>query len=300
MLTDSVPHLLRDGLLITRASDVHVRRRTYTVLVVIDAPRREPPMEERLNELRLVIEKLGTHQSYSRTTRNVWEQRIRDIEATMTPPSQMLPNTRIERGLFNFVKEIGATLFGTATEDQVTQLKHHITKTQRTNSRILHTTNKLISVVNQTRAEVSLNRQHLVAVEQFAKELYAELETHRHVLDGFVGSLIVLEESTQIDRILSALESVHNLWLRESDRYQRQRASLELGQLTEEILPPNKLMLIIENSQGVFAGSRLVLSICIVSTSVGRYPTFGVYSSTASDGQNAVRSLPYPFVAGSC
>ena len=41
-------------------------------------------------------------------------------------------------------------------------------------------------------------------------------------------------------------------------------------------------------------GSRLVLSTCIVSTSVGRDPTFGVYCPTASDGQHTVRSLPYP------
>ena len=247
-------------------------------------------MEERLNELRLVIEKLGTHQNYSRTTRNVWEQRIRDMEATMTPPSQMLPHTRIKRGLLNFVGEIGATLFGTSTEEQVAQLKHHITKAQRTNRRIVHATNELISVVNQTRAEVSLNRQLLVAVEQFTKELYTELVTYRRVLDGFVGSLIALEESTQIYRILSALESVHNLWLRESDRYQRQRTSLELQAR-------------IKSGSGrwsVFAGSRLVLSTCIVSTSVGRDPTFGVYSPTASNGQNTVSSLPYPFVAGSC
>ena len=67
MLTDNVPHLLSDGLLITRALDIHVRRGTYTVLVVIDASRSETRMEERLNELRLVIEKLGTHQNYSRT-----------------------------------------------------------------------------------------------------------------------------------------------------------------------------------------------------------------------------------------
>ena len=66
-----------------------------------------------------------------------------------------------------------------------------------------------------------------------------------------MGSVIALEESTQIDRILSALESLQNLWLRESDRYQRQRTSLELGQLIEEILPPNELLLILENSQGV-------------------------------------------------
>ena len=245
VLKDNDPHLLSDGLLTTCASNIHVCRGTYTVLVVIDGPRREPRMEEHLNELRLVIEKLGTHQNYSCTTRNVWEQRIRDMEATMTPPSQILPNTRIKQGLFNFVGEIGATLFGTATEDQVAHLKHHITKAQRTNRRIIHANNELISVVNQTRAEVSLNHQHLT------KELYAELVTYRHVLAGFVGSLIALEESTQIYQILSASESVHNLWLRESDRYQRQRASLGLGQLTEEILPPNELLLILENSQGV-------------------------------------------------
>ena len=91
ILTDNVPHLLSDGLLITRASDIHVHRGTYTVLVVIVAPRREPRMEERLNELRLVIEKLGTHQNYLRTTLNVWEQRIRDMEATMTPPRRCFP-----------------------------------------------------------------------------------------------------------------------------------------------------------------------------------------------------------------
>ena len=251
MLTDNVPHLLSDAPLITRASDIHVRRGIYTVLVVMDSPQREPRIEERLNELGLVIEKLGTYQNYSRTPRNVWEQRIRDMEATMTPPSQMLPNTQIKRGLFNFVGEIGSTLFGRATEDQVAQLKRHIVKAQRTNRRIAHATNKLISVVNQTRAEVSLNRRHIVAVEQFAKELYAELVTYRRVLYGFVGSVTALEESTQIDPMLSALESVNNLWLRESGRYQRQRASLELGQLTEEILPPNELLLILETSQGV-------------------------------------------------
>ena len=159
MLTYNVPHLLSDKLLITRATDIHVRPGTYTVLVVIDAHRREPRMEERLNELRLVIEKLRTHQNYSRTTLNVWEQRIRDMEATMTPPLQMLPNTRIKRGLFNFVGEIGATLFGIATEDKVAQLKHHITKDQRTNRRIVHATNELITslLLNNSPRSCTLN-----------------------------------------------------------------------------------------------------------------------------------------------
>ena len=61
--------------------------------------------------------------------------------------------------------EIDATLFGTATEDQIAMLKIQIVKAQRTNRHIVHTTYKLISVVNQTRAEVTFNRQHLIAVE---------------------------------------------------------------------------------------------------------------------------------------
>ena len=130
MLTDNVPHLLSDGLLLTHASDIHVRRGTYTVLVVIDAPQREPRMVERLNDLKFVIEKLRTHQNYSCTTHYVWEQHNPNMEATMTPPSQMLPNPRIKRDLFNFVGEIGSTLFSTATEEQVAQLKRHIAKAQ--------------------------------------------------------------------------------------------------------------------------------------------------------------------------
>ena len=205
MLTDNVPHLLSDGLLITRASDIHVRRGTYTGLVVIDAPRRQPHMEERLNGLGLDIEKLRTHQNYfSYDSKCLGAAHRRHEGYDDTSLAEL--NTRIKRGLFNFVGEIGSTLFGTATDDQVAQLKRHITKAQRTNRRIVHATNELISVVNRTRAEVSLNRQHLVVVEQFAKKLYAELVAHRRVLDGLVGSLIALEERTQIDRILSALE----------------------------------------------------------------------------------------------
>ena len=77
--------------------------------------------------------------------------------------------------------EIGATLFGTATEEQVAELKRQIVKAQRANRCIVHTTYELISVVNQTRAEVTLDRQHLIAVETFAKKFYRNsIVSQRH------------------------------------------------------------------------------------------------------------------------
>ena len=56
-------------------------------------------------------------------------------------------------------------------------------------------------------------------MEKFAKELYNEIISFRKGITQLVGSLVALEQSSQIDQILSALESVHNLWLREADRY---------------------------------------------------------------------------------
>ena len=47
-----------------------------------------------------------------------------------------------------------------------------------------------------------------------------------------VSKVSTLEEEVIIDQLLAALESVHNLWLRHADRYRRQQASVELGQLT--------------------------------------------------------------------
>ena len=151
-------------------------------------------------------------------------------------------------------------------------------------------------MVNQTRAEVCLSRQHLVAVEQFAKELYAELVIYRRVLDGFVGSLIALEESTQIDQILSALESVHNLWLRESDRYQRQRASLELGQLTEEILPPNELLLILCVFAMVEVSSSPIVETLPWSPEGGSQTSFAYDSWRLLDRHNVPRWGGWPSV----
>ena len=42
---------------------------------------------------------------------------------------------------------------------------------------------------------------------------------------------------------------MHNTWLRQFDKYPRQRASLELGWLTEEILPRDALKRILANAR---------------------------------------------------
>ena len=42
----NIPVRLTDGLVVTRQSDIHPRRGTYTVLVVIEAPKPSPDLAE--------------------------------------------------------------------------------------------------------------------------------------------------------------------------------------------------------------------------------------------------------------
>ena len=60
-----------------------------------------------------------------------------------------------------------------------------------------------------------------------------------------------IEDNARINRILTSLERAHSIWLRQVDIYQRQRAALELGWLTEEMLPPADLRHILECGEDV-------------------------------------------------
>ena len=242
---------LTDGLVVTRQSDIHPRRGTYTVLVVIEAPKPSPDLAEQLQHLRAVIAHLHRTREesdgYDNNTRSNSEQRIQDMEATMLlQPIQV--SKRHKRGLFNFVGELGSTLFGTATAKQVRACKRQIEEARKLKQTIVHSYNEMTTVINQTRAEVSLNRAHLQKVETVVNNVFQQMVLTELSLTKTVTKVSTLEEEVIIDRLLAALESVHNLWLRHADRYRQQRASLELGQLTEEILSPHDLRSILDVS----------------------------------------------------
>ena len=64
-----------------------------------------------------------------------------------------------------------------------------------------------------------------------------------HVVNQYVRSVI------RTDRALTLIETTHNLWLRQLDIYNRQRAALELRYMTEDILSVKDLIQIIQDAQ---------------------------------------------------
>ena len=112
-----------------------------------------------------------------------------------------------------------------------------------------------MTVVNQTFAELQLNHKHIRDIEAYISTL------HDHVLKWTKVSDTAFERirtRLQIDRCLSALESVHLFLIHQLGRYQRQHKELETGLLTEDILQPTDLCKHLTTSrQGGLIAQRL-------------------------------------------
>ena len=97
--------------------------------------------------------------------------------------------------------------------------------------------------MNRTFAELRLNREHIRDIEAYISQL------RDRIRKWIAISTIAFERvraSLRIDQYLSALESVHLFWIR---RCQKERAALENGMLTEDILQPTDLRVILTTSR---------------------------------------------------
>ena len=241
------PQELPDGIIVTEGSTMKAQAAVWTVLVVLDTPLPEVGLREKLWKFKQVISNLSGIHSFSNTIKLVWNERILDLEATMGPSTE----SRVRRGLLDVVGKVSNKLFGTATEEQVEHCRRKINDVMLINQKIVHTTNELVTIVNQTHDAVRTNQQHIVDIEHFVEKLIIEIERFGKVASSMMGRVMQIEDNAQIDRILTSLEHAHSIWLRQVDLYRRQRAALELGWLTEETLPPADLRHILDCGEDV-------------------------------------------------
>ena len=227
---------LKDGLLVTGGEETRRHIATWTILVTLDVPVEESGLRGRLLHLRTMITDLHDTLRSTSVVKEAWLQRISDSKQTMLT-GVSTSTTRIRRGLLNFVGIISNKLFGTATEAQVEECRRLLITASASNRKISHLFIKLTSVVNQTYDQVQENRNHLIKLENYVgqaadtvNKIVSKLQSQQEKISAMIGH-------SYIGQIVAVIESQHNQWLRQMDKYQRQRASLDLGWLTEEVLP---------------------------------------------------------------
>ena len=220
---------ITDGILVTGGKETLGHSAVWTVLVTLDIPTVQSELLQKLNAFQQI---LYTHERISNLTKSIWNQRILYIKSTMTIRST---NRRTRRGLVNIVGLLSNRLFGTATEAQIKETGSQIENIAKQNKRVVNVINELITIVNHTHAHSRIVNQHIQSLETYVSAVAFEIRKSENATRKLRHRIDVLTSATQTDRTLTLIETTHNLWLRQLDRYNRQRAALELGYLTEDI-----------------------------------------------------------------
>lgn len=233
------PKRLEDGILVVNGGEMKTLSAIWTIIVSLEAPTPDNNLWDTLDNFKSTIENLHHLQPMLNGTYSAWMVRIAAIQSTMTPPGRKRARSR--RGLLDFIGVVSNKLFGTATEAQVDECRRQLERASVLNQRVAHSFNELVTIVNQSRSEISTNRKHISDIESYLDKLQEHVHQLELLQDNIVPTIYRLARDAKVSRILSAIEASHHQWLRQHDQYVRRRAALELGRLTEEILPPTEL-----------------------------------------------------------
>lgn len=236
------PRFLADGLLVTGADDTRNHVATWVVLITITAPSEISGLRQKLEQFKTAILRLRAVREFNNQSMESWSDRLAEIEQAMYVPQ---PTGRQRRGLLNIFGQISKTLFGVATDDDVLECKRQIRQVGRLNQRIVHSVSQMLSVINQTHVQQVEDRKHILAIERYVGEMSHEIRFIESQLSQQDNLLQVIDAQIRIDQVLSAMESAHDNWLRQVDKFNRQVASLELGFLTEELISRQEIVRIL-------------------------------------------------------
>ena len=252
-LSFNTPYTVKYGVYITGGTQgdaIRTLDAVWSLHVIVGRPKQPVQLFQQISRIQAIINSSALTRHSDKSIQASWLQRLQLLDLHLAPA--MATDHRHRRGLIDAGGILLRNLFGLATTSQVDISRRLIQQVRIYNHMILHKTNKLISVVNQTFDELVRHRQHIMDLETSISDLYEHIKTWQSVRDVAYKTL---RANIRIDNALSVLEQQKLRWTRQLSRYRRQRLALMSGKLTESLLPVTDLNIILTHSRsrGFFA-----------------------------------------------
>ena len=126
----------------------------------------------------------------------------------------------MKRGLLDIIGKLGHSLFGLATDDDISRLQHLTEKTAGRQKIIIHNTREMLTIINKTlefQEEIKVNMKTMREREQVLKE---QLEVHGNVLKKMNLKVVSLSLARAVDRTIDQLELVYAEYMKQLRRYE--------------------------------------------------------------------------------
>lgn len=238
---------LPDGLLVHRGEDVLIEKATWSVLIALDKPELPDRLGDKLlaveSALRLICANLSSSEYGS------WRTRLTQVKMKLTPEylfdNRYRLKSRNRRGLFNFIGLISHHLFGTATDTEIQRLRLTLEKTMKDNLAISHAVNDFVTVVNQTQVHVQENRNMINRLSAKTSHILRNIEKMDELTQVVNANL----QRHYAERLVEDVELLASAYINVVEHYHRQRAAMEMGVLTEDLLSPKVLKQVVTQAR---------------------------------------------------
>ena len=234
---------ITDGVLVTGRQPVSSKAIDYTVLVTMTEPRPPPDLQRAVLRLSKHIDKVLHEGLLDGRDTHGWTQRVLMLQVALSSPQRFgHGRTRSKRGLLNFIGDLSHTLFGTATDKSVSECKEMIKKSRVQAGKIVQMINELTSVVNRTFDDITTNRDRINEIGDFVSKTSYSIKQVEQTVNMNTRRWRQLQVFVNVESTLNLLEMSVTAFKEARAKYARQKASLEVGRLTEELLPPSHLV----------------------------------------------------------
>ena len=160
---------------------------------------------------------------------------------------QLFSLKRTKRAPLRFIGRLSHTLFGTVTEEELSQYRRIMIENQNSVKRTIHRVNLLLSATKTNRNHINSNsNQHINQIHRYLTSIQHSVSRNFHLTSD---SIQMLELKVKLEHSLVSLEqSVHRLLVYFNLR-RRQISSLYHRSLSEDLLPPSELQQILAQAR---------------------------------------------------
>lgn len=230
---------LEDGLLILDGQDLKAINAEWTLLMAVEQPPMPKELVQNVELLDKLINQRKTRETVASMILRKWDFQLARVYAR-TGLSKT-PDHRQKRALLGFLGPILHSILGVVSDSEMQAYSSALVSLRGEQKEIVHRQNDFLSILNHTQMRVRQNTENLNGVikvlnstTKLVNELYRQMVLGKEVSvkHGF---------TLQLEVLFGHVETMINMYMEDSNRYLHQYASLELGRLTEELLPMEKM-----------------------------------------------------------
>ena len=237
---------LEDGLVVTGGAPLRAKAANWRVVVVLHATLEVTTMLREVKTLEGAVASIDPERIPALALLD-WTSRLGKLRSALTTPNaerdgptlgvmnpgKGLWRRRERRGLVPVIGSIASFMFGIAQEQDVQEVRKAIDQTRQQGLTVAHVVSQLTSVVNGSRELIIENRNRLNEVSRLVNRLAAAENNTQFLMKNFYS----LHTQQNVDRVIRHVEREYTDYKGRLQQLARQRVALELGSLTEDLLP---------------------------------------------------------------